>query len=195
MRVKLVKEFLTFLKKKGYTKDNLSTHFRYARSSNSSKASRGIEQREVRLTREGHNKLQRDLANLKTQQMGLAKEIRTAAADGDVRENSPLEAAREAQAMVTGKIREIEETLKRAIITEGTSTDQVTVGSKVKLTELNARRTFQYQLVESNEASALAGKISIQSPVGSAILNRRSGEEIKVATPRGQQIFRIDSIT
>jgi transcription elongation factor GreA len=126
--------------------------------------------------------------------MSLADEIQRAASDGDVRENAPLEAARENQGMVMAKIREIEATMKMAVVIDGTVEDTVNVhiGSKVQLLETGSSQKFDYQLVEPNEASPLSGKISIASPVGAAILGQKVGNEVKVETPRGTQTYRIE---
>jgi transcription elongation factor GreA len=140
----------------------------------------------------------KQLASLQKQRVQLAEDIQRAAADGDVRENAPLEAARENQGMVVAKIREIESTLKAAtVLDDGSSaaTERVQIGAKLELTEISSGRTINYQLVEPNEASPLNGKISILSPVGAAILSRRVGEQVTVVTPRGEQVYRIDSVT
>jgi transcription elongation factor GreA len=96
--------------------------------------------------------------------------------------------------MALGKIREIEATLKVAVIIDSTEqeSDRVHVGSKVELTETGSGKTVKYQVVEPNEANPLSGKISIVSPVGSAILGHALGDEVNVETPRGQQVYKID---
>ncbi len=95
--------------------------------------------------------------------------------------------------MAVGKIREIEATLKVAVIIDAKNQDmtRVQIGSKIELTEISSEKVFKYQLVEPNEANPLASKISIVSPVGSAILGHRLGDEVKVKTPRGQQVYKI----
>ncbi|MGY8879385.1 MAG: GreA/GreB family elongation factor, partial [Dehalococcoidia bacterium] len=72
---------------------------------------------------------------------------------------------------------------------------RVHIGSKVELTETTSNKTVKYQLVEPNEANPLASKISIVSPVGSAILGHKLSEEVKVKTPRGQQVYKISKIS
>tara|TARA_A100001037_G_C14680151_1_gene426973 strand:+ start:138 stop:563 length:426 start_codon:yes stop_codon:yes gene_type:complete len=136
----------------------------------------------------------KQLAQLQDERVRIVQDIQRAAADGDVRENAPLEAAREAQGMTIGKIQEIEATLKVAVIIDAKGQDQtrVHIGSKVELTEIGSNKTVKYQLVEPNEANPLANKISIVSPVGSAILGHSLGDEVKVKTPRGEQVFKIN---
>lgn len=195
-RLATVKLFLSFLKKKGHVETNLSQHLRIRKARSTSK-SRSFGRQEIRLTRAGYNDMTKQLAQLQKQRVQLAQDIQRAAADGDVRENAPLEAARENQGMVVAKIREIESTLKSAVVIEedgAEQTERVEIGAKLKLTDTESGRSVNYQLVEPNEASPLNGKISVLSPVGAAILGRRVDEQVTVVTPRGEQVYRIDSV-
>ena len=197
-RLATVKTFLAYLKKSGAIETNLAQHLRVrkSRAAGSRTRSKGQSQ-QVRLTRAGYDQMTKQLSQLQEQRLGLADEIQRAAADGDVRENAPLEAARENQGMVMAKIRELEATLKMAVVIDGAVIDSVTVhiGSKVEILEATSNKRFQYQLVEPNEASPLAGKISIASPVGSAILGHTVGEKVTVDTPRGKQTYVIEKTT
>lgn len=193
-RLSTVKLFLTFLKKKEHIKVNLAQHLRLRKSRTSGKAI-VLENptRSVRLTLSGYNEMTKQLATLQEERVHLVEDIQRAAADGDVRENAPLEAAREAQGMTIGKIMELEATLKVAVILDAKGQDdtRVHIGSKIELTEITTDKTVKYQLVEPNEANPLASKISIVSPVGSAILGHKLGDEVKVKTPRGEQVYKI----
>ena len=193
-RLSTVKLFLTFLKKKEHIKVNLAQHLRLRKSRTSGKAI-VLENptRSVRLTLSGYNEMTKQLATLQEERVHLVEDIQRAAADGDVRENAPLEAAREAQGMTIGKIMELEATLKVAVILDAKGQDdtRVHIGSKIELTEISSDKTVKYQLVEPNEANPLASKISIVSPVGSAILGHKLGDEVKVKTPRGDQVYKI----
>jgi transcription elongation factor GreA len=194
-RLSAVKLFLTFLKKKEHIEVNLAQHLRLRKSRTSASKVAVVTNmtRMVRLTQSGFNEMTKQLASLQEERISIVGDIQRAAADGDVRENAPLEAAREAQGMTMGKIREIEATLKVAVIIDATGQDasRVHIGSKVELTETSTKKTVKYQLVEPNEANPLASKISIVSPVGSAILGHALGDEVKVKTPRGQQVYKI----
>ncbi len=194
-RLSAVKLFLTFLKKKEHIEINLAQHLRLRKSRTAASKAivRANPTRSVRLTQSGYNEMTKQLASLQEERIRIVADIQRAAADGDVRENAPLEAAREAQGMAVGKIREIEATLKVAVIIDAKNQDEtrVHIGSKVELTELSSDKTIKYQLVEPNEANPLASKISIVSPVGSAILGHSLGDEVKVKTPRGQQVYKI----
>ena len=194
-RLSAVKLFLTFLKKKDHIEVNLAQHLRLRKSRISASKVAVVTNmtRSVRLTQSGFNEMTKQLATLQEERIRIVADIQRAAADGDVRENAPLEAAREAQGMTMGKIREIEATLKVAVIIDATGQDssRVHIGSKIELTDTSSQKTIKYQLVEPNEANPLASKISIVSPVGSAILGHRIGDEVKVKTPRGQQVYKI----
>ena len=198
-RLSAVKLFLTFLKKKDHIEVNLAQHLRLRKSRTAaSKAVSMVDStRSVSLTQSGYNEMTKQLTSLNQERVRIVEDIQRAAADGDVRENAPLEAAREAQGMTIGKIRELEATLKVAVIIDAKSQDsgRVHIGSKVELTETTSNKTVKYQLVEPNEANPLASKISIVSPVGSAILGHKLGAEVKVKTPRGQQVYKISKIS
>ncbi len=194
-RLSAVKLFLTFLKKKEHIDINLAQHLRLRKSRvTASKLSASPNQtRSIRLTQSGYNEMKKQLSQLQNERVRIVEDIQRAAADGDVRENAPLEAAREAQGMAVGKIQEIEATLKVAVIIDAKNEDRdrVHIGSKFELTDTTSTKIYKYQLVEPNEANPLASKISILSPVGSAILGHKLGEEIKVKTPRGEQVYKI----
>lgn len=194
-RLSAVKLFLTFLKKKDHIEVNLAQHLRLRKSRTA--ASKAISMfnttRSINLTQSGYNEMTKQLITLNAERVRIVEDIQRAAADGDVRENAPLEAAREAQGMTIGKIQELEATLKVAVIIDAKSQDsgRIHIGSKVELTETTSNKTVKYQLVEPNEANPLASKISIASPVGSAILGLKLGDEVKVKTPKGQQVYKI----
>jgi transcription elongation factor GreA len=194
-RLSAVKLFLTFLKKKDHIDVNLAQHLRLRKSRVSAlkNAATPNQTRSIRLTQSGYNEMKKQLTQLQSERVRIVEDIQRAAADGDVRENAPLEAAREAQGMAVGKIQEIEATLKVAVIIDAKNEDRdrVHIGSKFELTDTTSSKVFKYQLVEPNEANPLASKISILSPVGSAILDHKLGDEIKVKTPRGEQVFKI----
>ena len=198
-RLSAVKLFLTFLKKKEHIEVNLAQHLRLRKSRTAaSKAISMVDStRSVSLTQSGYNEMTKQLTALNEERVKIVEDIQRAAADGDVRENAPLEAAREAQGMTIGKIQELEATLKVAVIIDAKSQDsgRVHIGSKIELTEATSNKTVKYQLVEPNEANPLASKISIVSPVGSAILGHKLGENVKVKTPRGQQVYKIIKIS
>jgi transcription elongation factor GreA len=148
------------------------------------------------MTSAGKDALQTELETLKSQRPKIAEELHNARADGDVRENAPLDAAREAQGQLEARIREIEATLQHAVISEETTPtgDAAHVGCSVTIANLTTGTQLSYQIVNAAEARPGTGKLSIESPVGKAIVGKRVGDEVQVAAPSGTIRFRIDRI-
>ena len=199
-RVDSIRGFLTFLRKNEYIDENLAKHMRVKKPSVNSNRSSMARRRNasVKITEEGYREMVEQLEVLRVETLRIAEEIEKAAASGDVRENAPLEAARENQGMVQAQISRLESTIKSAeIIKEADriSTDVVQIGSWVELSKENSGDTMKYQVVAANEANPLSNKISDISPVGSAILGKKLEDEVKVKTPAGDQKFRIESIS
>ena len=196
-KVAHIKKFLAFLRSSEMTNSNLASHLRMKKS-NVGKITKKLEDskvQQINLTEAGYKDYEKQLKDYKSERPQLAEEVRRAAADGDIRENAPLDAAREKIEMVNSKIFEIESILKIANIIDNTSGgDRIVIGSKDSVKNHNSNNNYDYQLVEANEANPLLGKISSVSPVGSAILGRRMGDEVTVSTPGGEQIYTIDSI-
>ena len=196
-KVAHIKKFLTFLRTSELTNSNLASHLRMKKS-NVGKITKKLEDtkvEQINLTEAGYKDYLKQLKDYKSERPQLADEVRRAAADGDIRENAPLDAAREKIEMVNSKRFEIEAILKVAnIIDNTTGGDRIVIGSKVSVKNHQNENNYEYQLVEANEANPLLGKISSVSPVGSAILGRRIGDEVTVSTPGGEQIYTIDSI-
>ena len=193
-----VKKFLSFAKKKGFTEQNLSPHMRATRGrSRSRRGKEGDAPKVTKLTRGGHAKLVTEREELKARRGPLAVEIRRAAADKDVRENVPLEAARERLGHVETRIREVEEVLKGAVIIgpSGKADQVVRLGAKIVVKDLGTGRQTRYTLVDATEASPLDGKISDVSPVGKALLRRSVGQDVEVETPRGKLRYKIVKVS
>ena len=191
-KLKSVKKFLAYLALNNFTEINLAQHLRLRRSRRT-KMLKNTTDKKVNLTQSGYNDMTKQLGQLQKERIKLTGDIEREAADGDVRENAPLEAARESQGMVMSKIREIESTLKLAeIIDNKSDKNRVQVGSKVLLVQSDSKTEIEYLLVEPREASPLQKKISIGSPVGEAILGRRVGDEVSVSTPNGQITYKVE---
>ena len=152
-----------------------------------------------KLTRSRFKSLISQLDKLNKQKMDLAGDIQNAREDGDVRENAPLEAAREAQAMVMAKITDIENLMRGAIIIDDSSQStlkgKVNIGSKVNLKNLENNETHTFQLVDYHEADPLNGKISVDSPVGKIILGKSKNDKVSVNSPSGTIEYKIVSNT
>jgi len=193
-RADQVRGFLAFLKKAGMTATNLAPHLRLKKSAT---VAAGAEKRRVvELTAEGHEALKDELEALEAQRPQVREEIRRAMLDKDFRENAPLDAAREKQAHLESRIREIEEALKHAVVVEKRDGggQRVTVGSTVQVTNLGSGASLRYTIVGANEGDAAAGKISSASPIGKALMDRGEGEEVEVSVPAGVLRLRIEKV-
>src|SRR3990170_6758455 len=193
-RAEQVRAFLSFLKKEGMTPASLAAHLRLRKNTRSAGIGAFEERREVELTAEGHHALSGELEALKGQRPQVREEIRRAMLDKDFRENAPLDAAKDRQAHLEARIREIEATLKHAVIVEKSQDGggRVQVGSTVQVTNLSSGASLRYTIVGANEGNAAEGKISNASPIGKALLERGRGDEVKVEVPAGVLRLRID---
>jgi len=138
------------------------------------------------LTQEGFDRLQKELEYLRTEKRAeVADRLRNAMEDGELIENAELEAAKNEQSFVEGRIKELEILLANAkLIDENASNDNIQVGSKVKVKEegLDAE---EYVIVGHAEADPRLGRISNESPLGKALLNHKAGDKVKVEAPGG----------
>ena len=154
--------------------------------------------KEVILTPEGYKKLKEEISYLSTEKRReVAERIKTAREFGDIAENAEYDDAKNEQAMLEHKIAQLEERLARArvIDTDDVDTSVVSVGSVVRLRDVDAKETVEYQIVGSAEANPIENKLSNESPVGKAIIGRKKGETVEVATPRGSMLkFKIMEI-
>ena len=197
-RVKAVRGFLSHVKKAGLVEHNLSTHLRSRKSrTRLGRRESGAGQR-IELTKEGLTRLKDELERLKAERPPIAAEIQRAAADKDVRENAPLEAAREQLGHVESRILEIEATLKIAVVFDPKAKKAgkgVVVGSKVVMKELNSGRETTYTVVSALETNPTEGKISNVSPVGKALMKKVPGDEVEVKSPRGTLRYSVKKVS
>jgi transcription elongation factor GreA len=195
-RAEALRSFLAFAKKEGLTTTNLATHLRLRKSPLNIEGGAATAATPSQLTAEGHVSLSAELESLKAQRPRIAEELRRAMVDKDFRENAPLDAMRERQAHVEGRIRQLETILKHAEVVGGETAPgaKTHLGSTVILRDLASGSAVRYTLVSPSEVSPGEGKISIASPVGKAIINRTVGEEVEVSVPVGRLRFRIEEI-
>lgn len=151
------------------------------------------------LTAEGAAELRRELEDLLTvQRPRLAQQLKDAIAQGDLSENADYSDAKEQQAFLEGRILYLEKLLRSAtIIGEGGSTNtpqEVTVGCEVTI-QAEDEEPETYRIVGAAEADPRNGKISNESPIGSALLGHRKGQKVRVATPAGERHVTIKRIT
>ncbi len=150
--------------------------------------------KEVVLTREGYEKLKQEIEVLSTdRRREVAERIRVAREFGDIAENAEYDDAKNEQMMLEHRIATLEERLRSArVIDESEITaDVVSIGATVRLRDVGANKTFEYQIVGSAEANPAENKLSNESPVGKAIIGRKKGETVEVAAPRGALKFKI----
>lgn len=154
--------------------------------------------KDVILTAEGYENLKQELDTLRTDgRREVAERIRVAREFGEIAENAEYDDAKNEQAMLEHKIAQLEERLlnARVIDTSDVDTSVVSIGSVVRLRDVDAKETVEYYIVGSAEANPADRKLSNESPVGRAILGRKKGETVEVTTPRGRKIkFKIMEI-
>ena len=197
-RLQIVRKFLTYAKKKGIIDINLAQHVRIRKSRTKKASGQGVALKDsIQLTFDGHAQLVVQLDELKSQRAPLAKAIQKAAADKDVRENAPLEAAREQLGQVESRILEIERTLSKVVIidAEGVVSKMVRLGTVVWLEDSDTGRKSRYTVVSASEANPLDSKISDVSPLGKALLGQRADQVVNAETPRGTMRYRILQIS
>ena len=154
--------------------------------------------KDVILTKEGYKQLQAELDELRTvRRKEIADRIAAAREFGEIAENAEYDDAKNEQMMLEYRITQLEERLHNArlIDTRKVDTSVVSIGSVVRLRDLDAKETIEYFIVGSAEANPADRKLSNESPVGRAIIGRKKGETVEVATPRGSKIkFKIMEI-
>jgi transcription elongation factor GreA len=196
-KLELVRAFLAYGKKAGWSQTNLATHLKTKKSKSGPKATGRQSQREViSLTRERYEEMETELANLKTRSRELISEIQLAAADKDFRENAPLAAAREERGHVEGRIKELEEALKSAEILEEKKEPalKMGVGDTIILNDLSSGEELRYMIVDPREVDPSRGKISRASPMGKALIGRRNGDTVEISVRAGKMRYRIERI-
>ena len=153
--------------------------------------------KEVILTPEGHKKLKQEIEYLSNEKRReVADRIKTAREFGDIAENAEYDDAKNEQALLEHRIAQLEERLRnaRVITKKEISKDVVSIGSRVKLRDVDAKETIEYRIVGSAEANPSENKLSNESPVGKAIIGRKKGETVEVTAPRGTLKFKIMDI-
>lgn len=153
--------------------------------------------KEVILTPNGHAKLKDEIEHLSTvKRREVAERIKQAREFGDIAENSEYDDAKNEQAMLEHRIATLQERLKAARVIEANevTTDVVSVGTIVRLRDVDAKETIEYTIVGSAEANPAEQKLSNESPVGRAIIGRKKGETVEVVAPRGSLKYKIMDI-
>ena len=152
-----------------------------------------VEKQEI-LTQEGYNKIEEEVEYLKTvKRKEVAERIKVAISFGDLSENAEYDEAKNEQAQVEERIMKLENMIRKAVIIDESQIDVnvVTIGSIVKVNDVEFDEEVEYTIVGSAEADPYDGKISNESPVGKALLGRTVGDEVDVQVPDGTAKFKI----
>lgn len=154
-------------------------------------------EKKIVLTREGLNKLENELNELKiTRRKDVAEKIKEARGQGDLSENAEYDSAKEEQAEIEARIVQVENMLRNAevIDDEGNDRTVVSLGSKVKIFDYELDEEVVYSIVGSVEADPINGKISNECLLGISLIGKHVGEEIEYTSPNGIEKFKVIEI-
>ncbi len=149
-------------------------------------------------TQQGYQELMEELHRRTHEEREKIKnDIATARSFGDLSENSEYDEARNDQAKNEARIKELEELIENAVILDESNIDTsvISLGSTVKVFHQAMNAEFTYDLVGSNEANPMEGKISDQSPIGAALIGKKSGDEVAIDVPNGTVVMKILEVT
>ena len=155
-------------------------------------------EKDVILTRDGLEKLEQELEDLKTvKRKEVADRIKQAIGFGDLSENSEYEDAKNEQAFIEGRILTLEKMLRNVKVIEDDTTVEgvVSIGSVIKVRDIEMDEEEEYKLVGTIEADPMNNRISNESPVGRAIIGHKVGEIVDVEVPMGVIKYEILSVT
>ena len=152
--------------------------------------------KEVYLTQDAIDALKAELEDLlHNQRDKIISRIATAASFGDLSENSEYEQAKNEQAMVEGRILEIQEILANAIIIKKARSNAVKIGSTVKVSVSNKDQPITFTVVDAPEVDLSKNKISHKSPVGAGMMDKEIGQSFQIETPKGVLTYTILEIS
>ena len=147
------------------------------------------------ITKEGLEKLKRELDNLKNiERPKIVEAISEARSHGDLKENAEYHAAKEQQAKIEGRVLSINDTIARANVIDVTKLDnngKVIFGSTITVEDLETKKKIKYKLVGKDEADISVNLIYFQSPIGKALIGKNCNDMISVITPSGERNFEI----
>ena len=149
----------------------------------------------IYLTEQGLEEIKKELDELKlVKRPEVINALKDARAQGDLSENAEYDAARNEQAIVESRIKELEAMVERAEIITNVNSDVVSIGSKVTLEYVDDDESEEYYIVGSSEADPFSNKISNESPIAQAILGLKVGEIVSVESPNGKYNVKIVAI-
>jgi transcription elongation factor GreA len=193
-KIRPVKAFFSYVKKAKITETNLGVHIRVKKTSRRRTVKKSTKKvATIRLTQQGLGELKEELEKLVAERPHIAETIRLAAADKDFRENAPLDAAKDHQGQVEARIRELETIVKTGIVEAGGKGDnRIKLGTVVTLFDITHNEQLCYTLVGPSEANLARGKLSVESPIGMALVGHAKGDVVQVKAPMGKIEYRID---
>ena len=151
----------------------------------------------VPMTREGYDKLESDLKQLKSvDRPQNVRDIEEARAHGDISENAEFHAAKEKQSHIESRIRKVEDRLARAQVIDpsGPAPDQVRFGVTVVLLDTETDEEVTYMIVGEDESDIAQGRISFTSPIARALLGKTVDDQVAVRVPKGTRAFEVREI-
>mgnify|MGYP004607512701 FL=1 len=152
--------------------------------------------KEIKLTANGYLEVENELNKLREEDRPrIIQAIKEARAQGDLSENADYDAARNEQAQVEARIKELEYMIEHAVIIEEAPKDVVGLGSTVEIEYVGDDDTDEYKIVGSLEADPFANKISDESPIGKALSGKKVGDIVKVPSPNGDYDVKIVKIS
>jgi transcription elongation factor GreA len=152
----------------------------------------------VPMTAEGYNSLMDEVKLLKSvERPRIIRAIEEARAHGDLSENAEYHAAKEAQGWNETRVAELEDKISRADVIDVSklSGDTVMFGAKVTLIDEDTEAKMVYQIVGDSEADVKKGRLSISSPIARALIGKKKGDSVDVATPGGGKSYEIDKVS
>ena len=152
----------------------------------------------VWLTREGRDRLMAELEQLKSvERPKISRAIAAARAHGDLSENAEYDAAKDQQGLLEARIRDLNDKLARSAVVDeyNVDTDAAVLGSVVRLRDINRDRQLTYTRVGEIEADFAAGRISVTSLVGKALIGKQEGDTVEVQVPAGTLRFEVLEIS
>jgi len=199
-KLTVARDYLNYIHTEGFTESNLGNHIRNKKGRRSGSVSLKSKVHEgdlVEISKEYHDSLEKELNVKYKEREDVVVDINKAAADKDFRENAPLEAAREKQGLIESQIKTIEETLRKSVIFNTKRSNKknkiAQIGSKVTLEKENKR--IKINLVASPEADVNLSKISLESPLGKALLGKGENDHVTISAPAGEIKYKIVKVT
>ena len=151
--------------------------------------------KELYLTQEGLDEIKKELDELKlVKRPEVISALKDARAQGDLSENAEYDAARTEQAIVEARIKDLEVMVENAVVITKADTDKVGLGAKVTIEYVGDDDTEEYSIVGSQEADPFENKISNESPIAKAIMNKKVGDVVSVESPNGTYDVKIIAI-